>query len=141
MVDLKYQVPVEAPPAKAYAAVATQKGMQGWWTADTKMDEKAGGKVEFGFDKRGMVFRMKVEKLVPGKMVVMTCHGDHPEWDGTTLTWTIARDGDTSVLQFTHGGWKSTTEFCAGCNAMWGNLMFRLKDLVEGNSRGPQWTT
>jgi uncharacterized protein YndB with AHSA1/START domain len=139
MADLKHQVPIDASPAKVYAAIATQKGMQGWWTADTEIDEKAGGTAEFGFDKRGMVFRMKIQKLEPGKTVSMTCHGDHPEWDGTTLTWTIEQPGGSSVLHFNHTGWKSVTDFCASCNSMWGNLMYRLKDLVEGNSRGPQW--
>jgi hypothetical protein len=38
-----------------------------------------------------------------------------------------------------HSGWREVTDFCTSCNAMWGNLMFRLKDSVEGNSRGPQW--
>jgi hypothetical protein len=31
------------------------------------------------------------------------------------------------------------TDFCASCNTMWGNLLFRLKDSLEGNPRGPQW--
>jgi hypothetical protein len=33
-------------------------GLRSWWTADTKADEKTGGNAEFGFDKRGIVFRM-----------------------------------------------------------------------------------
>lgn len=140
MPSLKHQVSVDASPEKLYAAVATQKGMKRWWTADTRMQEKAGGKAEFGFDRRGMVFRMKIEKLVPGRKVIMTCYGNHPEWKGTKLTWTITHDGDPSTLHFVHSGWKSATDFCSSCNSMWGNLMFRLKDYVEGNGRGPEWT-
>ena len=140
MADLKHYVPIDASPTKVYAAIATQKGMRGWWTADTVMDEKAGGKAEFGFDKRGMVFRMDITKLDSGKQVVMKCHGDHPEWDGTTLTWTIAREDGQTVLHFTHSGWKKVTDFCAGCNSMWGNLMFRLKRYAETGKPNPQWT-
>jgi glucan biosynthesis protein len=33
-----------------------QAGLRGWWTADATADEKAGGKAEFGFDKRQTVF-------------------------------------------------------------------------------------
>lgn len=140
MADLKHYVSIDASPTKVYAAIATQKGMRGWWTADTVMGEKAGGKAEFGFDKRGMVFRMDITKLDSEKLVVMTCHGDHPEWDGTTLTWTIAREDGQTVLHFTHGGWKKVTDFCAGCNSMWGNLMFRLKRYAETGKPNPQWT-
>ena len=139
MADLKHQVPIDAAPAKVYAAIATQNGMRNWWTADTRMDEKSGGKAEFGFDKRGMVFRMEIDTLDSGKRIVMRCHGDHPEWAGTTLSWTIAGADDKAVLHFTHGGWKDVTDFCASCNSMWGQLMFRLKGYVEGKNPGPQW--
>ena len=46
----------------------------------------------------------------------------------------------STTLRFVHSGWREVTDFCASCNAMWGNLMFRLKDSVEGHGRGPQWT-
>jgi uncharacterized protein YndB with AHSA1/START domain len=140
MVELKHRVPISASPAKVYAAVVTTDGNRGWWTADSKVDSRVGGEAEFGFDRRGMVFRMTVDKLTPNQEVVMSCHGDHPEWNGTTLTWIVEKQGNESALTFTHSGWKSMTEFCASCNSMWGQLMFRLKGFVEGNNPGPQWT-
>jgi uncharacterized protein YndB with AHSA1/START domain len=139
MAEIKHQIPIDATPDKVYAALATQAGLRGWWTADAKADEKAGGKAEFGFDRRGMVFRMNIEKLEPGKLVVWTCHGDHPEWAGTTLTWSIAREENATMLRFTHSGWKTISEFCAACNSSWGELMYRLKDDVEGKKPGPRW--
>jgi uncharacterized protein YndB with AHSA1/START domain len=140
MVDLNHQVPISESPAKVYSAVSTTDGNRGWWTADSKVEAKVGGKAEFGFDHRGMVFRMTVDKLIPEQEVVMSCHGDHPEWNGTTLTWKIRKDGDQTTLRLTHSGWKSMTDFCASCNSMWGQLMYRLKGFVEGNVPGPQWT-
>jgi uncharacterized protein YndB with AHSA1/START domain len=139
MLDLKHEVSIDATPDKVYAAVATQKGMRNWWTADTTMEEKVGGKAEFGFNKRGMVFRMSIRNLDSGKQVVMECHGDHSEWKGTTLAWRIHGSDGKSVLHFTHRGWKEVTDFYAGCNSMWGNLMFRLEGYVEGGNPGPQW--
>ena len=69
----------------------------------------------------------------------MSCHGDQPEWNGTTLRWDIIKADDATILKFVHSGWREVTDFCIGCNSMWGNLMFRLKDSVEGRGRGPQW--
>jgi uncharacterized protein YndB with AHSA1/START domain len=117
MTELKHQIPIDTTPSKVFAALATQAGLRSWWTADAMADEKAGGKAEFGFDKRQMIFRMKIEKRVPGKQLVWSCHGDHPEWKGTTLTWDIARGDGTSVLRFAHSGWKSASEYCAMCNS------------------------
>ena len=139
MVVLHHRVPIEASPAKVYSAISTSEGNRGWWTADSKVDQKVGGKAAFGFDKREAVFNMTVDKLTPNKEVVMSCHGDHPEWNGTTLTWSIEKDGDQTSLRFTHSGWKSATDFCASCNSMWGQLMFRLKRYVESGEPDPQW--
>ena len=140
MVDLNHQIPISATAAKVYAAIATTDGNRGWWTADSRVDTRIGGHAEFGFDHRGMVFHMTLDRLTPNREVVMSCRGDHPEWNGTTLTWRIEQDGDGTTLRFTHGGWKAMTPFCASCNSMWGQLMFRLKGFVEGRNPGPQWT-
>jgi uncharacterized protein YndB with AHSA1/START domain len=140
MAELRHLVRINATPDRVYAAVGTQAGMRSWWTADTRMDETVGGKAEFGFEKGQTVFRMTIDKLDPGRCVIMRCHGDQPEWNGTTLTWDIIEDDGMTVLRFVHSGWREVTDFCTGCNSMWGNLMYRLKDSVEGQVRGPQWT-
>jgi uncharacterized protein YndB with AHSA1/START domain/quinol monooxygenase YgiN len=135
--EIKHQISIKAAPEKVYAAIATQAGLCGWWTADTKADEKAGGKADFGFDKRGTVFRMNIERLDPGKSVVWSCHGDDPQWNGTLLTWTLSPEGGGTTLRFTHSQWKSMSDYCVMCNSTWGELMYRLKDYVEGRNPGP----
>ena len=56
MAEIKHQIPIDASPDKIYAALATPAGLRGWWTADVRADEKVGGKAEFGFEKRAMVW-------------------------------------------------------------------------------------
>jgi uncharacterized protein YndB with AHSA1/START domain len=140
MPDLLHEIPVDAPAEKVYAALATQKGMRGWWTTDTIMEERVGGLAVFGFLKRATVFRMKVEELAPSKRVVMSCQGDVDEWKGTKLTWEIAPNDKGSVVQFRHANWREATHMFAMCNSSWGELMHRLKDYSEGKNRGPLWT-
>ena len=140
MTDLHFNVPVRAAPEKVFAAFATQAGMQGWWTHDTVMTPQVGGRAEFGFDKRGMVFRMIIDEVASNRGLRMHCSGDHPEWAGTTLEWTIVPSDDGCLLRFDHRGWRDSTDFCASCNTMWGNLMFRLKAFVESGKPNPQWT-
>ncbi|HLM97898.1 MAG TPA: SRPBCC domain-containing protein [Bryobacteraceae bacterium] len=139
MAELKHQIAIKANPDKVYAALATQIGLRGWWTADTTADERVGGKAEFGFDRRGMVFRMTIDRLEPGKGVVWSCHGDQPEWAGTVLTWDLSPEGGGTTLRFTQSGWKTASEMYAMCNSTWGELMYRLKDYVEGRNPGPHW--
>ena len=139
MAELRHQILIKAAPVKVYAAIATQAGLAGWWTADSKTEDKVGGKAEFGFDKRGTVFLMKIDKLEAARQVVWSCYGGPPEWDGTTLTWDLSPEGEDTTLRFTHGNWKSANDYYAMCNSTWGELVYRLKDYVEGKNPGPHW--
>lgn len=139
MAEMRHQIPIDATPERVYDAIATQKGLQGWWTADTVAEPRVGSVAEFGFYNRKSVFRMRIEELTPGKRVVWTCIGDNDEWKGTRLTWEISQKNQASMLRFVHGDWRSTTTFFASCNSTWGMLMYRLKDFVEGKNPGPYW--
>ena len=138
MAEIRHQIAIDAPPEKVYAAaLATQAGLVFMVDRkDTITDHKTGGKAEFGFDKHSMVFRMTIERLDPNRQVIWDCHGDNPEWIGTTLTWTIAPADGGSLLRFTQSGWKDMTDMVAICNSTWGALMWRIKDHVEGKIRG-----
>jgi len=139
MAEFKHQIGINAAPEKVYAALATTAGLRSWWTADSQTDAAVGGKAEFGFEGRAVVFRMRIETLEPGKAVVWSCHGDQTEWEGTTLAWSIAADNGGSVLRFTQSGWKSASDYYAMCNSTWGELMYRMKDYLEGRNPGPRW--
>jgi len=70
---------------------------------------------------------------------VWRCHGEHPEWDGTTLAWSVAREDGASMLRFSHSDWREMSEFCAMCNSTWGELLYRLKAYVESGRANPHW--
>lgn len=139
MVEINHQILIKESPRKVFEALATEAGLRQWWTADSSAEERVGGKAEFGFDNRGTVFRMKIEELQPGSKVVWRCYGDHPEWDGTLLTWALTPQGDGTMLRFTHSGWESLSDFCVMCNSTWGELVYRLRNHVEGRNPGPLW--
>ena len=140
MARLIHSITVDADPNMVYAAVATEKGMRGWWTRDTRMDPRVGGKADFGFERRAVVFHFRIRSMKPGRTVRMTCTGGQAEWKGTTLEWKIARQGTGSALSFAHSGWRRLSPYAIGCNSMWGHLMFGLKRYVESGRAAPQWT-
>jgi uncharacterized protein YndB with AHSA1/START domain len=140
MADLQHLITIAAPPDKVYAALATEAGMRSWWTADTTMDARVGGKAVFGFGRRATTFRMTVETLEPGKRVVLSCQGEPEEWNGTRLTWTITPEKTGAVLRFAHANWKVMSDMACLCNSTWGELMYRIKGAAEGAAPGPHWT-
>lgn len=139
MADMHHAVQIDAPPDKVYHAIATDAGLRSWWTADSQADSSVGGKAEFGFDNRGTVFHMRIEELRPGARVVWSCLGDPDDWKGTRLTWEMSEEDGGTMLRFTHGDWRSTEGYFGICNSTWGELMYRLKDHVEGERPGPRW--
>jgi hypothetical protein len=61
---------------------------------------------------------MTIDRLDPAQCVVMRCHGDHPEWNNTILSWDLVKsesDEGPTVLRFTHSGWREFTDYCIGC--------------------------
>lgn len=139
MAEMKHQIAVKSSSDKVYSALTTEAGLRAWWTTDASAEEKASGKAEFGFDKRATVFRTKIEQLKPGRKVVWSCQGDNREWKGTLLTWELSPERGMTIVRFTHGKWKKSTELFAICNSSWGELMHRLRDYAEGKNPGPHW--
>ncbi|MEE9181023.1 MAG: SRPBCC domain-containing protein [candidate division NC10 bacterium] len=139
MAEMHHQIPINTSPEKVYEAIATQKGLKGWWTGDSVAEPRVGSVAEFGFYNRKILFRMRIEELTPGKRVVWACIGEDDDWRGTRLTWDISQKDEKTFLHFIHGDWRSTSGHFALCNSTWGMLMYRLKDYVEGKDPGPYW--
>ncbi len=139
MANMRHEVEIDAPPEKVFEAITTQTGLRGWWTADSMAEPRVGSVAVFGFYNRRLLFRMRIEKLTPGKKVVWTCLGENDEWKGTRLIWQISQKEGTTVLRFVHGDWRSTSGYFAYCNSTWGMLMYRLKDYAEGTAPGPYY--
>jgi uncharacterized protein YndB with AHSA1/START domain len=139
MANMRHEVEIDAPPEKVFEAITTQAGLRGWWTADSMAEPRVGSVAVFGFYNRRLLFRMRIEKLTPGKKVVWTCLGENDEWKGTRLIWQISQKEGATVLRFVHGDWRSTSGYFAYCNSTWGMLMYRLKDYAEGKASGPYY--
>lgn len=138
MPDIRHRITIAAPPARVYDAVATQKGLQSWWTADVQAESRVGSVAEFGFQNHAIVFRMRIVMLDRPNTVEWSCLGDVDEWAGTTLVFRLtALPGDLTQLDFLHVGWRSADDAYPMCNTDWGRLMYFLKDHVEGRGTGP----
>ena len=138
MADMIHKIDLAVTPAKVFQALATQEGLQGWWTGDTEASPQIGSIATFGFGNRSTVFRLRIDELAPGKKVAWTCLGDHPEWERTRLTFALEESASKgTTLVFRHDGWRSTEGWFGLCNTTWGALMYRLKEFVEEGSPVP----
>jgi uncharacterized protein YndB with AHSA1/START domain len=138
MAKMYHGIEIESQPEKVFEAIGTQKGLSGWWTADSVLAKAGeGGVGEFGFNNRAVVFKMRIDKLVTSKLILWKCVDGPKKWKGTRLRWQITKIKGGSDLQFTHSKWKATDGDFRMCNSTWGHLMYRLKDYVETGEPDP----
>jgi hypothetical protein len=133
MPDIQHCIQIASKPETIYPLVATAHGFGQWWAADIT---EAAGAVELGFFNRATVYRLKLKVNAADAHAEWICEsGD--EWSGTRIVFRLEIRPSGTMLRFTHGGWRSETDYFTSCNTTWGELMFRLKAAAERHSRGP----
>jgi uncharacterized protein YndB with AHSA1/START domain len=136
MVDILHRIAVEqTAPEKVYDALTTIEGLAGWWTEDTTGDPKPDGTIAFRFPPGG--FDMVVKDATPGESVTWEVVDGPEEWVGTTVDWRLRRDGDWTVVLFSHRGWTEPVEFMHHCSTKWGTYLMSLKGLLESGQGAP----
>jgi uncharacterized protein YndB with AHSA1/START domain len=130
MVDILHRIGMKsASPEDVYMALATTKGLAGWWTEDTDGDTHVGGVIRFRFEPGG--FDMKVLEAQPAEHVLWEVVDGPEEWIATYVRWELKRDGDYTIVLFRHEGWKEPVEFMYHCSTKWATFLMSLKKLVE----------
>lgn len=136
MVDILHRIATAtSSPDAVYQALSTRDGLAAWWTTETTGDTEVGGVLQFRFDAGG--FDMKVVELVPSVRVLWEVIDGPEEWVGTTVNFDLTQDGDWTVVNFTHAGWKEPVEFMHHCSTKWATFLLSMKALVETGTGAP----
>jgi uncharacterized protein YndB with AHSA1/START domain len=132
MPDIRHRVVISAPLPKVYEAVATTNGVSEWWTRDgVKGESSEGSRLQFFFGQPKPAAVMEVTRLDPEGHVRWACVEGADEWVGTTITFDLTRQGDDTVVLFTHADWREPVDFMAHCSARWAYFLFSLKSYLE----------
>lgn len=137
MADIQHSIQIAEKLETIYPLVATAQGFGEWWATDIT---EPSGAVELGFFNRSTVYRLRLKDAKPPAHVEWQCETGE-EWTGTRIISRLQTAKSGTLLRFTHGGWRSETEYFVSCNTAWGELMFRLKAAAEGRARGPLFRT
>lgn len=136
MVDIIHRVGIKAPAEKVYRGVSTVEGVAGWWTKETTGESKVGKTItvvfrDHGADSEKGRMVLEVTRLEPGKAVHWRVKEGPPEWVDTDITFSLAQEGEYSILLFGHRNWREEVEFMAHCSTKWATFLLSLRDLVE----------
>jgi uncharacterized protein YndB with AHSA1/START domain len=134
MADIIHSIAIDAPAERVHPLVSSANGLSEWWAAD--VTEPGGGIVELGFFNRGTIYTLQPVRIAVPFEAEWLCKSGK-EWAGTKLIFKIQKNGEKSVVHFTHADWVAETPYFISCNTTWGGLMFRLRAAAEGKSQGP----
>jgi hypothetical protein len=133
---------VDQTPEEAFAAI---NNVRGWWS----------GNIDGSTDRLGDEFtyryedfhrsRQRISELIPGKKVVwhvldgyLKFTQDTTEWTGTDVIFEISREGDKTVVRFTHRGLVPELECFGVCSNAWGSYVNgSLRSLIASGEGQP----
>ena len=74
---------------------------------------------------------LEVAELIPARSVRWRVKSGPPEWVGTDVTFSLAEEGDQTIVVFGHRNWREAVEFTAHCSMKWATFLLSLRELVE----------
>jgi uncharacterized protein YndB with AHSA1/START domain len=137
MPDILHKIGIKSSSLDdVYKALTTIEGLSGWWTSDTRGENKLGGIIQFRFGNGG--FDMKVLELQPAKQVQWQVVDGPEEWLGTKISFDLKQNDDWTIILFKHKGWKEPVEFMHHCSTKWAVFLLSLKSMLEVG-KGVPW--
>lgn len=138
MADILHLIKIHAPCEQVYQAIATAEGVRNWWTRDTDLDSRVGGKGEFRFANGTRVTKVIIEELTPPlRAVWKALSAPIPSWADTTIRFELrAADGGT-LLSFAHCGFPQADDLFAYSVTAWGSFLISLKLYLETGTGTP----
>lgn len=133
--DIVHSVVIKTTPDRLYEAIATQQGLEGWWTPQVKAEPTVGTLSEFRFT--GVVLKFRVDTLEPARHVAWSSVQVPPDWEGTRILFDITPDGDKAALKFSHTGFTSTSGSFGVTSYSWAQYLRSLKQFLETGEGEP----
>jgi hypothetical protein len=118
---------VDQTPKEAFAAI---NDVRGWWSGNIEGNtDKLGAEWTYRYEDVHYS-KQKITELIPGEKVVwlvldsyLSFIEDKKEWDGSKITFEIAKKGDKTEVRFTHVGLVPEHECYGACSNAWGSYI------------------
>lgn len=131
MADILHQVTIAKPAGEIYTALTEKQGLQAWWSQHSEIEAAVGSTARVSFFGDMVVFELKIVELVAGQKVVWEITASPPEWENTTITWSLAEENGMTTVDFAHTGFASMEGSFPGINYNWGWYLTSLKFYLE----------
>jgi activator of Hsp90 ATPase-like protein len=133
---------VEQTPEDAFDAI---NNVRGWWSGNIEgSTNKLGDEWTYRY-KDIHYSKQKITELVPGEKIVWLVLDSYlnfienkTEWNGTKITFDIAKKGDQTEIRFSHLGLTPEVECYDACTNAWGGYVnSSLRNLIANGKGQP----
>jgi uncharacterized protein YndB with AHSA1/START domain len=133
------EVSVEATAQRLFNALTTLDGIAGWWTSQVTGYGLTGGQLDLRFAGLDEHITMTVESTVPDDTVIWRCdrHTGHPEWERTTITFSLIPAEGSTTLAVHHLGLVPGLTCYEQCFVGWGHFLRSIKAYAEHDQGMP----
>lgn len=112
MAAILHSLRMTAATDDVFQAVAADDVFRAWWRGDRKV-------------------RLRRKAVQAGQHVTWECVDGPLDWIGTDITFDLERDGDETVVRFTHANWPEGSRRFAEHTTKWASVLFALKSNLE----------
>jgi len=133
---------VDQTPAEAFAAI---NNVRGWWSGEIDgRTDKLGE--EFAYRYKDVHYsKQKITEFIPGKKVAwlvldssLSFIEDKSEWNGTKVTFEIAKKAGKTEVHFTHVGLLPEHQCYGACSSAWSSIINgSLRSLIASGKGQP----
>lgn len=137
MYEILHDFPVAAARTKVFEAVATEQGLERWWTRSSEGRTEVGAEWRLYFDPefdwRGSVTRLETDRLIEWEITRADT-----EWTGTRVSVELSdHPGGLTWVRFSHSAWRTAGEHFRISSYCWAMYLRLLKQWLQGGETVP----
>lgn len=136
MPSIRRQITIDASPRSVWAALTTGDGLAGWLVDEARIDARAGGRVVLktedaegnAVDETGLLVTCRPTS----KIEIAWDKASKGPWKGTNTQFSVARDGEETVVNLLHAGTIFDEEAArTEADKQWRQALTALRDHLE----------
>ncbi len=136
MADIVQDFPIAAPIAAVFAAIATPRGLDEWWTIHSSGKPAPGAEYALDFGPEYQ-WTATVVACEPDRVFELELTAAMPDWLHTRVGFHLEDRGRDTWVRFSHQGWPEADEHFRISSHCWALYLRILRRYLEHGERVP----
>ena len=127
---IEQELPINAPPERVFAGVATPAGLDCWWTLTCAGTPELGATYALGFGAEYQ-WTARVSACVASRLFEFTMTASDADWRRSRVRFELVPSPNGTTLRFSHVGWPQKNTHYRVSSHCWALYLRLLRRYVE----------